>query len=281
MPALFSADRSSMSMFTGPVTRALRDVRSADEASTRLGRQLMTGRKLETSADGPSAWLAAGRAGAAAGYLDAIHTGLNEAATSIRVADQTMDAIGRHLELMQTNLQQAIQLPVGDPARDGLIADFSVVRQQVDDLVNTPVAGGVQDLFHGSNIDVLVGLHGERRTVHAQQIDTGPGGLDVPVVDGTATVADMQNALSALETSQAMLTVRRQSLAADAAGISRFDAQHQQLSQFYVSHAEALAAADPAEAALKLQSVGVRRSLAMESLSSISGLRGAVLELLK
>src|SRR6476469_7039233 len=102
-----------MSMFTGPVTRSLRDVRSADEASTRLGRQLMTGRKLETTADAPSAWLAAGRAEAAAGYLGAIHTGLNEAATSIRVADQTMDAIGRHLELMKTNLQQAIQLPVG------------------------------------------------------------------------------------------------------------------------------------------------------------------------
>src|SRR5690242_9136792 len=118
-----------MSMFTSGVSRSLRDMHRADDATARLARQLMTGRKLETAANGPSAWLAAERAGSAAGYLDAIHTGLNEAATGIRVADQTMQAIGEHLQIMQGQLEQARQYPPGDPARAQLTADFNTVRQ--------------------------------------------------------------------------------------------------------------------------------------------------------
>ena len=269
-----------MAMFTSGVSHSLRDVHSADETTTRLGRQLMTGKKIGTPADGPSVWLAAARAGSTSSFLDAIRNGLNEAATNIRVADQTMAAIGEHLQTMQAQVEQALQYPAGDPARDQFIANFSVVRGQIDDLVSTASPPAARNLLGTASLDVLVGLRGERRTVHAQPVDSGPGGLNLPVLDNTATTGDLVQALAGVKAAEATLATRRQGLGADAADITRYIGRDAAVASFYQSHQESLAAADPSEVALKLQSVSVQRSLAMQTLAGISTMRGAVLELL-
>lgn len=266
-----------MSIFTSGVSRTLRDVHSADDSTARLGRELMTGKKLEGSADGPAAWLAAQRAGSTAGYLDVIHTGLNEAAVNIRVADQTMQAIGEHLKVMQGQLAEAQQYRGDDRQRRHLIADFNTMRQQIDDLVNTTSPQGARNLMTGGDIDVLVGMHGESRRVHGQPVEVGPSGLNLPTLSHSSDLAQAADEIAAAQTA---LSTRRQALGVDASDIARYLAQNTQIASFYQSHAESLAAADPVEASVQLQSVGVQRSLAVETLGSISNMRTALLELL-
>jgi flagellin-like hook-associated protein FlgL len=267
-----------MSMFTGGVTNCLRDVRRADETAARIGRQLTTGKKLNAPADGPFPWLAAGRAGTASSALHTIHTALNQVGTTIRVADQSMAAIGKDLQVMQSHLEQAQLYPLGNPARDVLIADYNTLREQIDELVNTTSPEGARKLVAGEDMEVLVGLNGGRKTVHGQLVGTGPLGLNLPLLD---SAADLSAAAAQIKNAQAVLSARRQGLAADLADITRYDDQGLAIAGFYDSHAESLAAADSEEDAATLQAVAVQRSLSVEALNSISSVRSGLLELLK
>src|SRR5438067_8660417 len=119
-------------MFSSAVSRSLRDASRAEQTATQLGRQLMSGRKIEAPKDDPSTWLEAARSQSAAGLLDAIHTGLNEAATNIQIADTTMQTIGQHLNIMQGALGQARDAAPGDPARRQAILNFNNIIPQID-----------------------------------------------------------------------------------------------------------------------------------------------------
>jgi hypothetical protein len=276
-----------MSSITSVVNGSLRDISKAKQTATKLGQQLITGKKVETPVDDPSAWLEAGRAQSTAGYLDAVHTGLNELATNIQVADTTMQAIGQDLGTMQGLLEEAQKQPVGDPMREQLLASFNSTRQQIDDLVNTTSQASARNLMtdpalnpQAGDIQALVGLNGESRIVHAQPVDTGPAGLDVSDLPAGATDVQIQAALQNLGTAQQTLAARRNGLAADAGDISRYISQGSQVSNFYQSQAESLTGGDATEAAVELQSINVQQSLAIQSLASISTNRSAVLDLL-
>jgi flagellin-like hook-associated protein FlgL len=277
-----------MSTVTSAVTSSLRDVSKANESATRLGQQLITGKKVATAQDDPSAWLESSRAQSTASYLDAIHTGLNELATNINVADTAMQAIGQLVATMQGQIQEAQLYPAGDPVRQQLIISTNQTRQQIDDLVNTSTQTGARNLMsdpaadpQAGNIHALVGLNGEVKIVHAQQVDTGPEGLNISNLPAKASDAQLQNALQALQSAQATLATRRNGLSADAADIARYTAQSSSISSFYQAEAESLTAVDETQAAVELQSVSTQQSLAMQALGSISTSRNAILELLQ
>lgn len=277
-----------MSMIPSAARASLKDLSQAGKTAARLGQQLTTGKKVQAAQDDPSTWLQARRAQSAAGYLDAIHTGLNEVATNIRVADTTMQAIGEHLAAMQGQLEQAQKYPAGDPVRQQLISGSNGTRQQIDDLVNTAVPAGARNLLsdpasnpQAANIQALVGIHGELKTVHRQQVDTGPDGLNISGLSVNATDAQIQTALQVLQSAQTTLAARRNGLVADAADITRYLAQSSSVSGLYQSQAESLTAGDTTEAAVELQSVSVRQSLAVQSLAGIATDRSAILELLQ
>jgi flagellin len=266
-------------MFTSGVIRSLRDASQAEQTATRLGRELMTGQKVETAADDPAVWLSARRGQSSAALLDTIHTGLSDAATNIQIADTTMQAIGEHLKTMQGVLQQALEYPPGDPARLQAITNFNNILPQIDSLVGTTPQAGARDLMSGGDINVMVGLDGEAKTVHAQPVDSASLGVAPLAVDASET--DIRAALVDLTTAQNTLTTKRQGLAAEASDVNRYQTNSAQGSAFYQSQAESLTSADSTEAAVALQSVNVQRSLAMETLAGIGTMRSAVLELLQ
>ena len=276
-----------MFTFTGAVQGALRDVSKASNAASKLGQQLITGKKVAAAQDGPGAWLEAGRAQSTAGLLDAIHTGLNELATNISVADTTMQAIGKLLSTMQGEIEQAQKYTPGDPIRRQLISDANGTRQQIDDLVNTTAQTGARNLMsdpaknpNAGSIQALVGVNGEVKTVNGQQVDSGKNGLNLSAVPVNASNAQLQNALDAMNSAQTTLSTRRSGLAADAADITRYTTQSSSISAFYQGEAESLTAVDQTEAAAELQSVSMRQSLAVQSLVSINTSRDAILGLL-
>jgi flagellin-like hook-associated protein FlgL len=277
-----------MSSIPSAAGRSLRDFHQARAAVTRLGQQLITGKEIQKPQDGPAKWLAASRAQSTITYLDAIHTGLNEVATTIRVAATTMQAIAEHLATMQGQLEQASRYPAGNPIRQQLIASSNATRRQIDDLVNTTLQTGARNLMsdpagnaQAGDIHVLVGLNGECETVHGEQVDTGPGGLNLANLPVNATDTEIQNALQDLRSARTILEERQQGLAADAADIARYTGRDASISRLYQSQAEAGTKADTIQAAVELQTVSVRQSLAMESLASIATDRDALLELLR
>jgi flagellin-like hook-associated protein FlgL len=276
-----------MSTVTGPMQGSLRDLGKASKTASKLGQQLITGKRVAAAQDDPSAWLAAGRAQSTAGQLDAIHTGLNELATNISVADTTMQAIGKLVSTMQGELQQAQKYAVGDPVRQQLISSSNAMRQQIDDLVNTTSQSGARNLMadpandlDAGDVQALVGLNGDIKVVHAQQVDTGVNGLNIAAVPLNASDARLQSALDDLNSAQTTLSARRNGLAADASDITRYATQSSSVSGFYQAEAESLTAADASEAAVELQSVNLQQSLAMQSLQSISSSRNDILQLL-
>jgi hypothetical protein len=213
---------------------------------------------------------------------------LNELATNIRVADTTMQAIGQLVATMQGQIQEAQLYPAGDPVRQQLIASTNQTRQQIDDLVNTTSQTSARNLMsdpaidpQAGNIQALVGIHGEVKTVHAQQVDTGPAGLNIAGISAKATDAQLQGALQGLQAARATLAARREGLAADASDIARYTAQSSSISAFYQAQAESLTGVDETQAAVELQSVSTQQSLAMQALGSISASRSAILELLQ
>ena len=267
-------------MYISGVSGSLRDANRAEETINRLSRQLITGQKIERAADDPTTWLEAARGQSAAGLLDVIHTGLTKAATNIQIADTTMQAIGSQLAIMQSALQQALESAPGDQARTDSLTNFNTVLQQIDGLVYSTPQPGARSLLSGGNMDVLSGLQGEQKTIRGQQVDTGPAGLAISAMPLNATEAEIGSALANLAAAQTALTAKRQSLSADAGDVERYQTESTAIAGFYQSESEALTAADFTEAAVELQSVNVQRSLAMQTLAGISGMRDAVLELL-
>ena len=102
-----------MSLFATRVNRSLRDISQADQAASKLGRQLITGKKVQAPEDNPSIWLQGGRAQSAATGLDAIQTSLEDVATDLNVVTTTMQAVARDLTSMQGLARQA-SLDPGD-----------------------------------------------------------------------------------------------------------------------------------------------------------------------
>jgi flagellin-like hook-associated protein FlgL len=276
-----------MSTVTGAIQGPLGDIGKAGQAATRLGQQLITGRKINKAQDGPSTWLQAARSQSTAGLLDAIHTGLNELATSISAADTSMQAIGKLLSTMQGELEQAQKYQPGEPERRQLIVNANGIRQQIDDLVYTTSPAGARNLMSDPNrnaaagsIQAVVGINGEAKVVHSQQVDVGKNGLNISLVPVNASDQQLQSALQNLDTAQTTLDARRNGLATDASDITRYTAQSSSVSAFYQGEAESLTGVDETEAALELQSVNVRQSLAVESLMSITTSRNDILQLL-
>jgi len=105
--------------------------------------------------------------------------------------------------------------------------------------------------------------------------------LNISSLSVNATDTQIQSALQVLQSAQTTLAARRNGLVADAADITRYLGQSSSVSGLYQSQAESLTAGDTTEAAVELQSVSVRQSLAVQSLAGVATDRSAILELLQ
>jgi flagellin len=278
-----------MAIFGSGVSQAQLSLAAADQASAKLGQRLISGKKVESARDDSSIWVTADRVESAGSILSAVHTGLTEMVTNLGIVDTTMQTVGDDLDTAASQLRQAQGFALGDQSRAQYITNFNNVLQQIDSVVNTTQDTVARNLMtdpvanpQAGSVQVLVGPDGEMRTVHAQEIDTGPQGLNLGALNPlTATDADITAALQSLDIARATLASRRSALGIDTADIKRYQSQTSKISSLYQSAVESLTGADPTETALQLQSVQLQHSLALQTLASISSDRNAVLELLR
>jgi flagellin-like hook-associated protein FlgL len=277
-----------MPAFTSGIARSLLDLNRANRAADTLGRQLASGKKIERPEDDPGTWAEADRVKSSASFLDAIHTGLNMVATNVRVADTAMQAIENEIGVMQDVLREALTHPPGDPARNALVNTFTTVHGQIDELVNTTHDEGARRILsdpavypQAGDLHVVIGPNGAQGTVHARQVHTGPGGLNIPALDpATATDVAINAVLDSLSRAATTLGSRRAGLALDAGQVAFHAEDNARVAGMYRANAEALQNVDLAEAAVTLQSVNTQRSLAIESIGAIVNAREGLLALL-
>jgi len=283
------------------INRALIGAEQAKSSMDAATKRIATGKKINSPADDPGRWVATQQGRSIDGILHAVNSGLESVAISIRGADQAMTAVEEHIDQMIEVVKLFPPYPEGDNAEERIrmLRSFNGIRQLIDQLtvpprdslgqaiMADPASNDVPDSW-----PVIVNEQGDVKTIHRQEVHTGPTGLDIPEVTEADITEDGQvggplsrqrldDIAANLENAKAVLRQRREALGSDAAAIARAKSSNAEAAAFYTSFAENREAADINETAAQVKSIELKQALALESLGSITSLRSELVALLK
>jgi flagellin len=280
-----------MSVTSIGIKQALLTIRGATEATDNLAYALSTGKKVDSAKDDPIAWVKINKGHSNFKHLESIKTNLSEVALSIRIADQSMQTISTYIDQMKAELLQIRKTyppyPPGSEQRIKLLRSFNGFRKLIEQLTIPPESYGAQRLMaapaqvpEAGPLNVVVSETGFRATIKAQEVHTGPTGLDIPELADDATDAEIDAAAENLSRAQAKLETKRSALAVDAATVSRYEEFNKDMAQFHLVGTEKLQSTDDAEVSAQLKSSELRATLALESIKSLTGVHSLFSELL-
>ena len=247
--------------------------------------QLSTGKKINSSQDDPVVWASIMRSRSEFSNFTAINDSLNTVATSIQIADSSMDTIGKTIADMKTSLESITgkvpPLPVGSEERTKLLQTYAELRGQIDQLAN-PTDGGANKIMAGpDDWTVVVGPNGMTRTVRKEEVHTGPTGLNIPQLTENSTDAEIQDALTRLSAAKDTLHIRQKDLEMDSVAIANAQDYNGKLASAHLVHAENAGAANMDEVAAQEKSLELRQSLSNESLKILTDADARILQLLQ
>lgn len=263
------------------INQALFNLKGLNKTMDSLTQRLSTGEKINTPKDNPSAWAAASNSHSAFNRLQAINSGLNMVAMNIRIADTTMGTIDDYLEKMKSQLNRIIKnyppFPPDSPERAELLKGFSAFRKQIDQMTLPPPEEDAKKIMADPSVvpgagdwEVMVGENGVRKTIHSQQVHTGPEGLDIPELPEEPTDAEIADAAANLRTAKDTLVQKRAGLAFDAVGIARWQSHNTRTANFHRNREEKIKNVDMNEVAAQIKSVEVRQALTIEIIRGIT-----------
>jgi flagellin-like hook-associated protein FlgL len=252
--------------------------------------RLSTGKKINSSKDDPCTWVTALNSHSAFNCLDSVNSSLNMIATNIRIADVSMDTIGDCLDNMSSQLEMIINnyppCPPGSPERAELLKNFNFLRQQIDQVTSQPDHEGAQKIMSDPSVvsgagdwEIIVGENGVRKTIHSQQVHTGPTGLNIPELPESATDSEIVDAFKNLQSAKGTLEQRRRGLACDAASIPRWQEHNTRMANFHRNRAERIENADMYEVTAQIRIGELKHALNIEMIRSITTARSQLLEL--
>jgi flagellin-like hook-associated protein FlgL len=282
--------------------RALIAVEQAKASMDTATRRISTGKKINDPADDPVRWTASQQGRSIDGHLQAVNSGLESVAISIRGADTAMTAIEEHIDQMIETVKLFPPYPEGDnpEERIRMLQNFSGLRKLIDQLTIPPKDDLGQAIMSDPAANpevpdswpVIVNEQGDVKTIGRQEVHTGPTGLNIPAITeadmtengqtgGPLSQQKLDDIAANLESAKAVLRQRRDALGSDAAAIGRAKSSNEEAAVFYKSYAENLEAADVNETSAQVTSIQIKQSLALESLGSITSLRSELVALLK
>jgi len=282
--------------------RALIAVEQAKSSMDTATKRISTGKNINAPADDPTRWSASRQGHSIDGHLQAVNSGLESVAISIRGADAAMGAIEEHIDQMIETVKLFPPYPEGDNSEERIrmLRSFNGIRQLIDQLTIPPQDDLGQAIMSDPAANpevpdswpVIVNEQGDVKTIGRQEVHTGPTGLDIPgrteaditvngQVGGPLSRQKLDDIAANLENAKAVLRQRRDALGSDAAAIARAKSSNEEAAVFYKSYAEKLVAADVNETAAQVKSIELKQSLALESLGSITSLRSELVALLK
>ncbi|MGA1874714.1 MAG: flagellin [bacterium] len=253
--------------------------------------RLSTGKKINSSKDDPCTWVTALNSHSAFNRLDSINSSLNIIATNIRIADVTMDTIGDYLDNMISQLEMILDnyppVPPGSPERSELLKNFNFLRQQIDRVTSPPDHEGAKRIMSDPSVvagagdwEIIVGENGIRKTIHSQQVHTGPTGLNIPELPESVTDSEIIEAMKNLQSAKDTLEQRRLGLASDVVSIPRWREHNTKMANFHRNRAERIENADMPEVAAQIRVGELKHALNIEMIRSITKARSQLIELL-
>jgi len=291
-----------MTVIRSAIEQSLIVLNRTNDSMEAVAKRISTGKKINAPEDDPARWVSAGKSRAIVEHLGAVNNGLESVAISIRGADLTMDTIGKHIDQMIEAVKNFPPYPAGDTSeeRAKLLRSFNGIRQLIDDLTLPPRDDLGQYIMADPNAQsepvdtwkVVIDEEGHARTIQKREVDTGPGGLNIPeLTEGDITTtglpggsldeAKLNDIIANLEKAQETLRDKRAGLASDAAEIARAKTFNDRVANFYSTFAENIEQADMDEAAAQVKSLELKRELALESLSSITSMHSELVALLR
>jgi hypothetical protein len=271
------------------ISQILHNLRSINRDLETVTTHLATGKKINSSKDDPAVWASIKRSRGEFDNFTAINDSLNSVATSVHIADGSMDAIGKTIEEMNTSLETITHtnppLPIGNDERTKLLGRYAELRRQIDQLsaptnegakkiMSDPGVGGVDDWT------IVVGPNGMVRTIRKEEVHTGPTGLNIPELTATSTDVEIQDALTRLAAAKDTLSTRKRDLELDGVAIAKAQEYNGKLAIAHLTHAEGAEAADMNEAAARAKSLELRQALSNESLRMLNDADARILQLL-
>jgi flagellin-like hook-associated protein FlgL len=284
------------------IDRALIGAEQAKSSMDAATKRIATGKKISPPADDPVRWASTQQGRSIDGHLQAVNSGLESVAISIRGADQAMATIEDHLDQMIEIVKLFPPYPEGDNSEERIrmLRSFNGIRQLIDQLTIPPrddlgkaiMADPASTPDVPASWPVIVNEQGDVKTIGRQEVHTGPTGLDIPEITeadltengqvaGPLSRQKLDDIAANLENAKAVLRQRRDALGSDAAAIARAKSSNAEAAAFYTSFAENREAADINETAAEVTSIQLKQSLALESLGSITSIRSELVALLK
>jgi len=291
-----------MTVIRSAIEQSLIVLNRTNDSMDAVTRRISTGKKINAPEDDPVLWAGAGKGRSIAEYLGAVNNSLESVAISIRGADLTMEAIGKHVDQMIEAVKNFPPYPAGDTSaeRAKFLESFNGIRRMIDSLTLPPRDDLGQYIMANPGslaepVDtwsVVIDEEGRVRTIQKQEVHTGSTGLDIPELSegdittsglpgGPLDEAKLNDIIANLERAQETLGERRSGLAMDAAGIARAKAFNERIASFYTTFAEKVVQADTDEAAAQAKSLELKRELALEALNSITSMHSELVGLLR
>lgn len=258
-----------------------------------LSVRLSTGKQYQVAGDSPVEWHESSGLRDRLTHLEAVNGGMNAIALSLRQVHNLAATLGRYMELLQRELEGArdVGVPPSSPElaerRDQHIAQYNTLLSQMDALVNEnrdelsrTLTGDPAQVPEAGDLDVVVTENGLKRSIRAQQLHTGPGGLDLQAMPASPTDLDLENVALNLVEARRTLQMKEQSLGWDAAELSRNISSNNDLSARLTTRADELEMADLDATAAGLQSLQVQQSLLINSSKLVHDLRSSLWQIL-
>jgi hypothetical protein len=271
------------------INEILNNLRLINRDFNTVSTQMATGKKINAPKDDPVGWARTRKSRAEFSFLTSIADSLNSVAVSIRVADSSMDAIGKTIEEMKNTLETITKnfppFPSGSEERARLLKMYSELRRQIDQLT-IPSDAGAKKIMADPGVSgsgdwtIAVGPNGMVRTIRKEEVHTGPTGLNISGLSETASDEEIQNALASLTAAKDTLSTKQRDLQLDSSAVAKAQGYNTNIARAHITYAEEAESADMEEAAARAQSLELRQALSNEGLKLLNDATARILQLL-
>lgn len=273
--------------------QVFRQVQVREQIET-LSTRLFTGKQFQQSGESPVEWHESAGLRDRMGQLAGVNGGLNALGLSLRQAHGLMDTLNRYLGLLQSALEGARDAGVPPPTpelaaeRDRHVQQYNAFLQQMNDMVNDnrdeltrTLTGDPGQVSGAGDLEIVVTENGLTQRVRAQELHTGPTGLNIHQMPNQPTAADLESVALNLNAARGTLQMKQQLLDWDSAQVARKIGMNTDLSAKLGARAADLETANMDETAAGIQSLQVQQSLMTSTSKVVYDLRSSLLEILR
>ena len=219
--------------------------------------------------------------------LQAINSGLNSAARNVNIVDKVMETIDEYINQMNAQLKRMDDVSENND-RNAIIDIFNSLCEQINDLTQPENDDGARKLMadpllvsEAGDLTIIVGEGGSEKTIHSQEIHTGPNGLNIAQLPYGLTNNDISEQINNLDSAKEKLRQKQSSLAAEAIGIEHSIEYNSRFADLHLRSAEENETADTMEIAVQYKSIELRHTLAVEVIGRLCESQEMLLSLLR